>query len=104
MPVKLIIIYPRPKDVRAFETVYKNQHVPMAVEKLGGKTKVCRDPGARVSERGTRVPPHCRGSLSLDARTGGLRGVGRWQTDACECSRNLIWWTASLSSSGGGDL
>ena len=40
MPVKLIIIYPRPKDVRAFETVYKNQHVPMAVEKLGGKTKV----------------------------------------------------------------
>jgi len=40
MPVKLIVMYPRPKDVRAFETVYKNQHVPMAVEKLGGKTKV----------------------------------------------------------------
>ncbi|SRR5713226_6776090 len=40
MPVKLIVMYPRPKDVQAFETVYKNQHVPMAVEKLAGKTKV----------------------------------------------------------------
>ncbi|SRR6266436_2066243 len=40
MPVKLIVMYPRPKDVQAFETVYKNQHVPMAVERLAGKTKV----------------------------------------------------------------
>jgi uncharacterized protein (TIGR02118 family) len=40
MPVKLIVMYPRPKDVQAFETVYKNQHVPMAVEKLAGKTKL----------------------------------------------------------------
>jgi uncharacterized protein (TIGR02118 family) len=37
---KLIVIYPRPKDTEAFEHVYKNQHVPMAVEKLAGKTKI----------------------------------------------------------------
>jgi uncharacterized protein (TIGR02118 family) len=45
MPVKLIVIYPPPPNVDAFETVYKRDHVPMAVEKLGGKTKIV---GTRV--------------------------------------------------------
>jgi uncharacterized protein (TIGR02118 family) len=38
--VKLVVIYPPPKDVEAFEKVYQNQHLPMAVEKLAGKTKI----------------------------------------------------------------
>ena len=38
--VKLIVIYPCPKDIESFERVYKSEHVPMAVEKLGGKTKI----------------------------------------------------------------
>ena len=38
--VKLIVIYPCPKDLDSFERVYKTEHVPMAVEKLGGKTKL----------------------------------------------------------------
>jgi uncharacterized protein (TIGR02118 family) len=37
--VKLMVMYPRPKDVDAFEKVYQAEHVPMAVEKLKGKTK-----------------------------------------------------------------
>jgi uncharacterized protein (TIGR02118 family) len=37
---KLIVVYPRPKDIESFERVYKNEHVPMAVAKLGGKTKI----------------------------------------------------------------
>ena len=37
--VKLIVMYPRPKDINAFEKLYQSEHVPMAVEKLGGKTK-----------------------------------------------------------------
>ncbi|MEI8016166.1 MAG: EthD family reductase [Nitrospira sp.] len=37
--VKFIVIYPRPNDIDAFEKVYQVEHVPMAVEKLGGKTK-----------------------------------------------------------------
>jgi uncharacterized protein (TIGR02118 family) len=37
---KLIVIYPHPKDVDAFERVYQNEHVPLAVAKLGGKTKI----------------------------------------------------------------
>lgn len=38
--VKLIVAYPTPTDVDAFEKVYGEEHVPMAVEKLGGKTKL----------------------------------------------------------------
>jgi uncharacterized protein (TIGR02118 family) len=38
--VKLVVIYPRPTDVGAFEKVYTNEHVPLAVAKLGGKTKI----------------------------------------------------------------
>ncbi|MHB8653443.1 MAG: EthD family reductase [Terriglobia bacterium] len=37
--VKFVVIYPRPKDIEAFEKVYQQEHVPMAVEKLAGKTK-----------------------------------------------------------------
>jgi uncharacterized protein (TIGR02118 family) len=38
--VKLIVMYPRPKDIEAFEKLYQEEHVPMAVEKLAGKTKL----------------------------------------------------------------
>ena len=37
---KLVVIYPRPKDIESFEKVYLTEHVPMAVEKLAGKTKI----------------------------------------------------------------
>ena len=38
--VKLIVMYPQPKDVAAFEKVYQAEHVPMAVSKLEGKTRL----------------------------------------------------------------
>ena len=38
--VKLVVMYPAPKDVEAFEKLYQNEHVPMAVENLVGKTKI----------------------------------------------------------------
>jgi uncharacterized protein (TIGR02118 family) len=37
--VKLVVMYPRPKDIEAFEKLYQEEHVPMAVDKLVGKTK-----------------------------------------------------------------
>ena len=37
--VKLLVIYPRPTDIEAFEKLYQDEHVPMAVDKLAGKTK-----------------------------------------------------------------
>ena len=38
--VKLVVVYPRPKDLEAFEQAYQKEHVPMAVEKLRGKSKI----------------------------------------------------------------
>lgn len=38
--VKLLAIYPRPTDIDAFEKVYQEEHVPMAVANFKGKTKL----------------------------------------------------------------
>jgi uncharacterized protein (TIGR02118 family) len=38
-PAKLIVMYPQPTDIETFEQRYANEHVPMAVEKLAGKTR-----------------------------------------------------------------
>jgi len=40
MSVKLIVMYPPPKDVQAFENIYKSEYAPLAVEKLAGKTRM----------------------------------------------------------------
>ena len=36
---KIVVIYPRPTDLEAFEKVYVEEHVPMAAEKIKGPTK-----------------------------------------------------------------
>jgi|SRR5215468_7706897 len=50
---KLIVMYPRPKNVDEFESVYHNEHVPMAVAKLADKTKIIAskviDPAQKAS-------------------------------------------------------
>lgn len=38
--IKLVVMYPPPKDVAEFERRYESEHVPMAVEKLAGKSKI----------------------------------------------------------------
>jgi uncharacterized protein (TIGR02118 family) len=38
--VKLVVIYPRPVDEAAFEKAYKNEHIPMAEDKLKGMTRL----------------------------------------------------------------
>ncbi|MEY4595136.1 MULTISPECIES: EthD family reductase [Methylomonas] len=37
---KLIVIYPVPSNLEDFERRYAEEHIPMAIEKLVGKTKV----------------------------------------------------------------
>lgn len=37
---KLIVAYPQPTDVEAFEKIYREEHVPMAIANLAGKTKI----------------------------------------------------------------
>jgi uncharacterized protein (TIGR02118 family) len=40
MPVaKLVVIYPRPLDISAFEDAYLTEHVPIARKNLKGSTK-----------------------------------------------------------------
>jgi uncharacterized protein (TIGR02118 family) len=36
---KFIVMYPMPTDLETFERLYAQEHVPMAVEKLAGKTR-----------------------------------------------------------------
>lgn len=36
---KLIVMYPTPTDREAFERRYAEEHVPMAVDKMAGKTR-----------------------------------------------------------------
>ncbi|MFL5302187.1 MAG: EthD family reductase [Anaeromyxobacteraceae bacterium] len=38
--VKLIVMYPQPTDVATFERLYQEEHVPLAVKKLEGKTRL----------------------------------------------------------------
>jgi len=39
MTVKLVVLYPYPKDVAAFEQAYMNEHVPLVAETVPGLTK-----------------------------------------------------------------
>lgn len=55
--VKFVVIYPRPKDIEAFEKVYQAEHVPMAVEKLPGKTKFV---ATKVLDSPQGTPPFYR--------------------------------------------
>jgi uncharacterized protein (TIGR02118 family) len=60
--VKFMVIYPRPTDIRltdieAFEKVYQDEHVPMAVEKLVGKTKLV---ATKVLASPQGIPPFYR--------------------------------------------
>lgn len=36
----MIVIYPRPTDIEAFDKVYSEEHLPMAVAKLSRKTRI----------------------------------------------------------------
>jgi uncharacterized protein (TIGR02118 family) len=38
--VKMVVIYPTPEDVAAFEKVYNEEHIPLAAQKLSGQTKL----------------------------------------------------------------
>jgi uncharacterized protein (TIGR02118 family) len=54
---KLVVIYPRPKDIESFEKIYNTEHVPMAVEKLIGKTKIVT---TKITASPQATPPFYR--------------------------------------------
>ena len=54
---KLVVIYPRPTDIEAFEKIYLEEHVPMAVAKLAGKTKIV---ATKITSSPQGTPPFHR--------------------------------------------
>jgi uncharacterized protein (TIGR02118 family) len=54
---KLVVIYPRPTDIEAFEKIYLTEHVLMAVEKLVGKTKIV---ATKITASPQGTPPFYR--------------------------------------------
>lgn len=51
---KIVVIYPRPQDEAAFERAYKDEHIPLAEQKLKGMsrfvaTRVLSSPLGRVA-------------------------------------------------------
>ena len=54
---KLVVIYPRPKDIEAFEKIYLTEHVPLAIEKLIGKTRIV---ATKITASPQGVPPFHR--------------------------------------------
>jgi uncharacterized protein (TIGR02118 family) len=38
--IKMMVAYPQPVDASAFEKIYQEEHVPMAIANLHGKTKM----------------------------------------------------------------
>jgi uncharacterized protein (TIGR02118 family) len=55
--VKFLVLYPRPTDIETFEKLYQNEHVPMALEKLAGKTRFV---ATKVLGSPTGTPPFYR--------------------------------------------
>ena len=54
---KLIVAYPQPKDAEAFDAVYEKEHVPLAVAKLAGKTRIV---ATKVLQSPQGAPPFYR--------------------------------------------
>src|ERR1700730_6054760 len=71
--VKLVVLYPRPTNIEAFEKLYTEEHVPVAVKNFPGKTKLVASK-VLASPQGT--PPfyrvaeiHFSSREALDAST-----------------------------------
>ncbi len=89
--VKLVVIYPPPKDIEAFEQVYQNQHVPMAVAKLARKTKIVAT--KVLSSPQGAAPVFYRIAeiyFSINARPGSMRCLRGRETDARKCRLDFL--------------
>ena len=57
MSIKLIVLYPYPKDLEAFERAYTNEHMPMVAKNLNRCTKAIY---TRVLMSPQGASPFCR--------------------------------------------
>src|ERR1700675_4178185 len=82
MTVKLVAIYPRPDEIEALEAVYHRDHVPMAVAKLAGKTKIVASKIVGSPARDPPLPSHLQTSISMEALQACAASEGGKQTIA----------------------
>lgn len=54
---KLIVAYPQPTDTQVFEKTYQEEHVPLAIDKLNGITKIV---ATRTLASPQDTPPYYR--------------------------------------------
>jgi len=90
--IKVVVIYPHPKNVNAFENAYTKEHVPMAIEKLKGKTKFVA----------TRVIGSPQGTAPF-YRIAEIHFPSRQALDAClssEDAKQTVAHAVSISSGG----
>jgi uncharacterized protein (TIGR02118 family) len=89
--IKLIVAYPQPKDIAAFDKIYQEEHVPMAIAKLAGKTKMVatkilsphgESPFYRVAE--VHFP-----SMEALQKCAGVCGR---QGDVGQCGEDIVRW------------
>ena len=101
---KLVVIYPRPKDVDAFENIYQTEHVPLAVARLSGKTKMV---ATKVLGSPQGTPPFYRvaevyfpSMQALEA----VRRVGRRPGDVGPRRKDFLGRTAHFPGRRGRDF
>src|ERR1700693_1939237 len=56
---KLIVAYPQPTNAEAFEKAYQEEHVPLAIDKLKGMTKIV---GTKIIASPQGPPPFYPGA------------------------------------------
>ncbi|MDD1615118.1 MAG: ethyl tert-butyl ether degradation EthD [Methylococcaceae bacterium NSP1-2] len=81
-PAKMIVMYPQPTDLETFEHRYANEHLPMVVAKLVGKTRFVASL-ITGSAGGVTVPFHRMAEIyfpSMQALENCLHSVGGQET------------------------
>jgi len=102
--VKLIVMYPTPKDVPTFERVYQDEHVPMAVKKLAGKDQTRRHQGPRFAPGEAGLLSDRGGPFPVAPGARGVRRFGRWKGDVGARRQDLERGPARHPDCRGADL
>ena len=82
--VKIVALYPPPKDEAAFEKAYIEEHIPLAVAKLPGKTKMVATKFKAMAD-GSKAPFHRMAEIhfaSMEALEACLASPGGQETVA----------------------
>ena len=99
--VKLVVMYPRPKDIEVFEKNYLNEHVPLAVSKLVAQDQDCGDQGAGFHRKG-HLPFYRIAEVYFRSMAGsGSMCRFRWREgNTCPHAVTISsWWAANFLGS-----